>query len=96
MPRTQSECTTSSMDDEEFNISPLWQCGVADKPEEDNVEQEIKEEKSFITLRERRQIKLGLRKVRDARFAPERINSVLEGCSGKSKPGTVVYIECVI
>lgn len=61
MPRTESECTSGRCDDEELLISPLWEVGVSDDPAGDAEEQTNK--RAYITLRERRQIKLGLRKV---------------------------------
>lgn len=59
MPRTESECTVSSCDDEELFISPILDVGLPVGPDGD----EPQIGKQFITLRERRQIKLGLRKV---------------------------------
>jgi len=59
MPRTESESTTSGFEDDDVALYPIW--GV-NSVEEDN-SKESSTAKGYMTLRERRQIKLGLRKV---------------------------------
>ncbi|XP_067943994.1 eukaryotic elongation factor 2 kinase-like isoform X2 [Watersipora subatra] len=60
MPRTESECTIGSCEEEEVSITPILEVGLPVGSEDDD---ELSSGKTFMTLRERRQIKLGLRRV---------------------------------
>lgn len=59
--RTESECTVSSMDDDEVMLFPLCEVGLPDMKGDDIVEDNP--ESRYLTLRQRRQIKLGIQKV---------------------------------
>lgn len=71
--RTESECTTSSFNDDDIELAPLWDLDAVDALSPATGDQSVSDEvvntenginsKTFVTLRERRQIKLGLRKV---------------------------------
>lgn len=61
MPRTESECTNTSIDDDELSIVPILDVGLPVGPAGD--EENVDNGRTYVTLRERRQIKLGLRKV---------------------------------
>lgn len=63
MPRADSECTNGSHDDEELVISNLWEVDLPAESIGGGDQEKVENEKNYITLRERRQIKLGLRKV---------------------------------